>query len=94
MGKGRLDEPRNEDVTQMQNRAEKQITPTPSKQTSRRRMQTNQGHRRQSHTENCGLQTITASGTKREMAIKRLGEVPERPTLNSQGAVPVLSENG
>ena len=74
MGKGRPDEPWNEDVTQMQkrNRVEKQITP--SKQTSRRRMQTNQAHRRQRHAENCGLQTITASGTKREMAIKRLGE--------------------
>jgi hypothetical protein len=76
MGKGRHDEPWNEDVTQMQkwNRAEKQITPTPSKQTSRRRMQTNQAHRHQRHAENCGLQTITASGTKWEMVIKRLGE--------------------
>jgi hypothetical protein len=95
LGKGRPGEPRKEDVTKRQkrNRAEKQITPTPTP--SKRARDTtpsatpppaqrppNQSPQNADRPRppapeprrELRLQTITASGTKREMAIKRLGE--------------------
>ncbi|CAB3982608.1 Hypothetical predicted protein [Paramuricea clavata] len=91
MGKGRPGEPRKEDERQKRKRAEKQITPAPSKQVreatpsatpplaqrlpnqsppsaDRPRPLAPEPRRE------LRLQTITASGTKHEMAIKCLGE--------------------